>query len=65
MALTKSMHYSEDKKSNWSLWWNRQILLAKPKPSGSQISASQSYRKPLVEPRRAKPKTNLQTPTHL
>ena len=37
-----------------------QILLAKPKPT-----ASQSWRKPLVQPRRAKAKTKHQAPTHL
>ena len=38
----------------------RQVLLAKPKPS-----ASQSKRKPLVEPRRVKPKAKEQSPTLL
>ena len=38
----------------------RQVLLAKPKPI-----ASQSWRKPQVEPRRAKPKTKQQAPTHM
>ena len=38
----------------------RQVLLAKSKPI-----ASQSYRKPLVEPLRDKPKTKQQTSTYL
>ena len=37
----------------------RKVLLAKPKSTSSQ-----SKRKPLVEPRWAKPKTNQQAPTH-
>ena len=37
----------------------RKVLLAKPKST-----ASLSERKPLVEPRRAKPKTNHHAPTH-
>ena len=35
----------------------RKVLLAKS-------TASQNWRKPLVEPSRAKPKTNHQAPTH-
>ena len=38
----------------------RQVLLAKPK-----TTAIQSYRKPLVEPQRVKPKIKHQAPTHL
>ena len=38
----------------------RKALLAKPKPT-----ASQSKRKPLIEPRQVKPKTKHKAPTHL
>ena len=38
----------------------RKVFLAKPKPT-----AGQKQRKPLVEPRRTKPKTKHQAPIHL
>ena len=54
-SQTQSVHHSEDSKSIDKLinmMKQRQVVLAKSKPT-----ASQSERKPLAEPRRAEPKT--------
>ena len=59
-SLTQPMHHSDDIKIKlFTTIKQRKVLLAKPKST-----ASQSKRKTLVEPRRAKPKTNQQAPTH-
>ena len=54
------MHHSDDTKSKWSLWWNKdEYSWLNLNPLQARVKENH------VEPRRAKPKTKHQVPIHL